>query len=137
MGALLENSPEGKIITNSEWNAVMGTIRNAVNNNADNLTLGIVSYLVQIHSTTNIQGLFKWSLEDPTADPFGYYVTIPKDAHNIAGFPIVRVFSIDTQGYLTEIYGGITINPDRSVTIRSRKNVNSYVLIQGVDNEES
>ena len=136
-GALLENLEDGKIVDAEEWNSVMQTIKETVNENARTLFDAGVSAIQIIVSpnSTSYSNVKTWV-------PAGNYysVTLTADDYKIQGPKNIKTYLIqniqsngDPGNILEEVQNNIKYDPNNStVTISSRTNLLTLVIIQGV-----
>jgi hypothetical protein len=120
---LLENSPDGYVITGPMWNGVMTAIKGAINENASLLNnTNFNNYAVTISKDA-------WVQRNPLVSEYSAY--IPFSEHKITGS-----LSISTYAYLGDTWVKINCNTqvlkNGNITLKSRILSNLKVIIQGV-----
>ena len=137
-GDLLEESKDDDIITAKQWNAVMATIREAVNNHATNIvtsTLRVVQGIInQVGATTapyweHSTSALYWNDTLPIAEDKLYSTIIPQVQHQFTTKTSITVQLFNTLGEAIE--GGVYIQPNQDIIITSRVNTPVKYVIKG------
>lgn len=137
-GDLLEESKDGDIITSKQWNTVMATLREAVNNHATNIVtsaLRIVQGIINpVGASTapywepSTSALY-WNDTLPIAEDNLYSTLIPQVQHKFTTETAITVQLFDTSGEV--INGGVYIQPNQDIIIISRRNIPVKYIIKG------
>lgn len=137
-GDLLEESKDDDLITAKQWNTVMATIREAVNNHATNI---VTNALRIVQGNINLVGAstapywepstsaLYWSDTLPAAEDNLYSTIIPQAQHQFTTDTSITVQLFDTSG--EAIDGGVYIQPNQDIIITSRRNVPVKYVIKG------
>jgi hypothetical protein len=137
-GDLLEESKDDDLITAKQWNTVMATIREAVNNHATNI---VTSALRIVQGIINPVGAptapywepstsaLYWNDRLPIAEDNLYSTLIPQVQHQFTTETSITVQLFDTSG--ESIESGVYIQPNQDIIITSRRNIPVKYIIKG------
>lgn len=126
---LLEHSPEEYVISAAEWNAVMSTIKNAINNNASVLLSSGATFSCYIYNSANAAFGASWQLEDASEDPHKFVarIDLPSAMKNT---PVI-VYTFAAHGN-TPVSCKYEKTMDGGIVFESRVDQAIKVVLQGV-----
>lgn len=125
---LLENLPEGHIVTAIEWNSVMNTLKAVINNNAKvSQQTGNLYKEFYIHPANSGREL-QW-IKDPGSQDYEslYYVRIEQSKHNIISDTFI-VHTYDDDG--NQVFTKVFVDNTNAIVMFSRINTTVRVTVE-------